>query len=184
MDPRGRPARRLGRLLGRGVAPPRPPGACAPLWPLNAATGTPPPVRQVWGWVLQIQKLVVEARRGGQGPDRRSRPSTAAGGGWGPCPSDDAQGKRSVGNAARCPHERVSTGGGQGPDRRSRPSTATGGGRGPCPRLPHPDGGALLAGDGWGAPAGGGDRGQRPLVGISREARERLCAAKSSEYTF
>lgn len=92
-----------------GLQPPDPQGLRAPLWPLNASTGPLRPVWQVGGaaWApvaseslygplvtcsaglgvfVEIQKFVVEARRGGQVPDRRSRPSTAAGGGRGACP--------------------------------------------------------------------------------------------------
>ena len=160
-----------------GLQPPDPQGLRAPLWPLNASTGPLRPVWQVGGaaWApvaseslygplvtcsaglgvfVEIQKFVVEARRGGQVPDRRSRPSTAAGGGRGACPSDAAQGKRRVGNAQRCPRERVSAGGGQVPDRRSRPSTAAGGGRGGLSTAP-PRRWSAFSGGGWGPPLAG-----------------------------
>lgn len=79
LDPRGVPPAPMA-LLGRGPAAPRPPGASAPLPPLNAAAGTPAPVLQRAGSGSRIRgklkNLVAEARRGGQGPDRRSRPST------------------------------------------------------------------------------------------------------------
>ena len=104
---------------------------------------------------------MVEARRGGQGPDRRSRPSTRQCG-RGSCPPTTRRASavwatRSVVHASASVLAVVKARTGAA----GRPHVSVGGG--------------LVHGP------SGGDRGQRPQVGISREARERLCAAKSSE---
>jgi hypothetical protein len=164
LDPRRRPARPLGGLLGAGRAAPRPLGASAPPVGAERAHGHPRCGRSRGGALSPDSGKFKKA--GGGSKARWSRPGPAQPAVhtpvWaGALSTDDAQGKRSVGNAQRCPCERVSLGGGQGPDRRSRPSTRQCG-RGPCPRPQRGTGGGPpLAGATGGSAPGSAFRAKR-----------------------